>query len=705
MDARTREALSRASMLIRKLKSEKEELANQKKGLAAANETLKAEVERLKGALKAKNSSLSSLSVSPKKASSTSSSAQKKHKKSELYEEIDQVLKEVIEEPPSKKIAATALLKCKKRRRNRDEACEMFRDALSSGGSVSSIADALCEIPYGTIVKFQPFRVRRQCQYRERLQRAQANETWSSRHVMVEILAWFRAYERDAKKCVDLICVLARRLGGDTLRVAFGNVSHAAVSWTSFLASLPESRKRQFDDAVAYYQKLFNSPKTEKDLPFLAALDAEDRRDSSSSSSSDEEDDDEPSTTLSTRSRSVTTTVSSRSETMMALLGALCDRFDLVGFADRVSEEVRLRGGGGDHAPVAIDNFDSSQLGLCAWLLIRENPLDETVAKIRERLISRLGDDPSVAAALLAAHSGESNDGVCRAVVAWAASLSRPENLPLRLLRRIAATRARPAVRVINLETAKDRRIAMARLALLHGIDLERCEAVDAANVDEKVPIEVVTERWSKRCCDLNAKFDNSSRGMTCSEEGEIFLSDTERACAASHVAQWRRAKNDVDRPVVIMEDDVVLAPGFAENTRKAFEYVPDDYDILLLGYFFPGGEIPNLKRESPPRVLRHFIRPAYFWGLHAYSLSPKGAAKLLRHLPVDGPADVFVARLVNDRTLTAYAVKTKLAKQRTQHTSSIHHTNRLDPGVTFNKAKKITFVDTLNDDSSEYLW
>ena len=95
---------------------------------------------------------------------------------------------------------------------------------------------------------------------------------------------------------------------------------------------------------------------------------------------------------------------------------------------------------------------------------------------------------------------------------------------------------------------------------------------------------------------------------------------------------------------------------------------------------------------DVPLQTLEAFLVPRYFWGLHAYWLSPGGAAKLLRRLPVDCPVDVFVARSLHDDDLVGYAAKHKLAKQRTADTSTVEHTRRENSGVVHNPKKVIDF-------------
>ncbi|KAJ8601882.1 hypothetical protein CTAYLR_002636 [Chrysophaeum taylorii] len=545
----------------------------------------------------------------------------------------------------------------KGRKLEKEAALAHARRALRAASDREELAAALSCVNYGMTVHFPPFRVRKQSQHRAKIQAATANEKWSARHVVVEVLAWACGAgdsKAAAAAAADLFVSLASptRLGRDTLFVAVRDVAHASLSWATWTGSLSEAFKRQLDDALAWHE---------------AARPPE--------------------------------------ETMGDVFAALRDRLGL--------ESEALGDGDVSAATKAIIRRSASwarealkpdapplTTGIAAWLLVREDPLDAAAARARETLRAKLGP-PEVARALLAAHSGEANDGACGAVVDWARRLPVAERaaLPRRLLRRIADVCRRPRARVINLAGATRRRKAMARLALVHGLDLERCRAADA---ETNIPEKTVAATWSRGACETNARFDQSSRGLEYLDRAELpALSATERACAASHVEQWRRARGDGE-PVIIFEDDVVLAPGFSQQARAALMDAPPDADLVLFGYFFPGAEIDDLRRQ-PAAVLRRFLRPSYFWGLHAYALFPKGAAKLLRHLPVDSPADVFVARLVHDRTLAAYAVRTKLAKQRTQTTSSIDHSNRDDPGVTFDPSKRITY-DPL-DDLASHVW
>ena len=109
------------------------------------------------------------------------------------------------------------------------------------------------------------------------------------------------------------------------------------------------------------------------------------------------------------------------------------------------------------------------------------------------------------------------------------------------------------------------------------------------------------------------------------------------------------------------------------------------------------GTSLATLREEAdlkdvPAATLKHFVVPSYFWGAHAYALTPGGAAKLLRRLPVDCPLDVFLAMATHSGDLSTYAAKHKLAKQRTADTSTVTHTGRANSGVVHDPKKLISF-------------
>lgn len=112
----------------------------------------------------------------------------------------------------------------------------------------------------------------------------------------------------------------------------------------------------------------------------------------------------------------------------------------------------------------------------------------------------------------------------------------------------------------------------------------------------------------------------------------------------------------------LILEDDAVIDPHpklkgkyvnpnskklikkeFLQRLKDIEDKIPADFDICYLGY---NGK--SLQKT----IKKTLVRPEYVWQLHAYVLSPKGAAKLLMHLPVSAPVDNFIAKLIFEKKL-----------------------------------------------------
>src|SRR5207253_1313939 len=64
--------------------------------------------------------------------------------------------------------------------------------------------------------------------------------------------------------------------------------------------------------------------------------------------------------------------------------------------------------------------------------------------------------------------------------------------------------------------------------------------------------------------------------------------------CYLSHLAVLKQAHARRE-PCIILEDDLVLTPDFAEAFNAFFEAVPEDWDVIILS----GGE-----HQQPPQVL-----------------------------------------------------------------------------------------------------
>jgi len=129
--------------------------------------------------------------------------------------------------------------------------------------------------------------------------------------------------------------------------------------------------------------------------------------------------------------------------------------------------------------------------------------------------------------------------------------------------------------------------------------------------------------------------------------------------CALSHIAFWR-ACAVADGPVTVCEDDAILHPDFSRCAAAAAELRPD-FDLILWGWNFNSvlaGELFDgapfamgfdearmrqstaaFRAQGPTPTLLRLHRA---FGTLCYTISPKGAAKLLALCLPLAPARVF---------------------------------------------------------------
>lgn len=113
-------------------------------------------------------------------------------------------------------------------------------------------------------------------------------------------------------------------------------------------------------------------------------------------------------------------------------------------------------------------------------------------------------------------------------------------------------------------------------------------------------------------------------------------LSDGEYACALSHQAMYRTVLDRGLPGAVILEDDAVLQPGFADFMARGLYRA---HEMVLLDHL-GGTRWPGRAAEILPGVAAHRVATQP-WLTTGYTLSRAAAATLRRRgLPIRGTAD-----------------------------------------------------------------
>jgi GR25 family glycosyltransferase involved in LPS biosynthesis len=111
--------------------------------------------------------------------------------------------------------------------------------------------------------------------------------------------------------------------------------------------------------------------------------------------------------------------------------------------------------------------------------------------------------------------------------------------------------------------------------------------------------------------------------------------------CYLSHVKCWERCVQ-LDKPVLVFEDDCVVTPAILKEIHKKLSTMPDDLEFGGIGYI-PCQ--PNFVNDAWYTIPYLFKRG--YVGAQCYYITPAGARKLLAYaFPINGHVDQYIGML-----------------------------------------------------------
>jgi GR25 family glycosyltransferase involved in LPS biosynthesis len=173
-----------------------------------------------------------------------------------------------------------------------------------------------------------------------------------------------------------------------------------------------------------------------------------------------------------------------------------------------------------------------------------------------------------------------------------------------------------------------------------------------------------VTEEWDKSL--FNKK---TSR--------YIKMSDGEIGCCVSHAKIWQKVVDENISKCLVLEDDAIkILPGFDGILSSLIDKLPEDWDILLLGFM--------LFKDSCQVIDDDISKVSDFLLTHCYLINNKGAKKLLDNLPINAPIDTFLSSISDKVNIYRHnLVRRKSSKKQKSYLigqysniSLINHTN-----------------------------
>ena len=123
-----------------------------------------------------------------------------------------------------------------------------------------------------------------------------------------------------------------------------------------------------------------------------------------------------------------------------------------------------------------------------------------------------------------------------------------------------------------------------------------------------------------------------------------IDMTDGELGVSISHYRLWKMIaeQNEFDSVLILEDDAIQISTDIEKRLDDIFKEVPNNWDIILLGFWLHKG-------DTGYKVSDNIYRVKDFVLMHSYIINKKGAKKLLQNLPIDAPLDTWMS-LISDK-------------------------------------------------------
>ena len=164
------------------------------------------------------------------------------------------------------------------------------------------------------------------------------------------------------------------------------------------------------------------------------------------------------------------------------------------------------------------------------------------------------------------------------------------------------------------------------------------CERVDAIDGKKLTKENIADNLISSE--GISDAYNNDQRVYEPLTQGGI-------GCALSHKRVYEKIVNDKINRCLILEDDAKFDIDFFSKLNEIEKNVPQDFDILFLGY-----HVSYIKND----INDYYFKPERVYGLFGYVVSYEGAKKLLDIFPLTYQIDTEISN--NMSKFNAYCVK-----------------------------------------------
>ena len=194
----------------------------------------------------------------------------------------------------------------------------------------------------------------------------------------------------------------------------------------------------------------------------------------------------------------------------------------------------------------------------------------------------------------------------------------------------------------INLDRSEDRKQSLESICSSQNIVSERITAIDGKKLD------INDKKYEKAIHKIKWWFEKNNL----SNIGHF-------GCYLSHMKTYETFLQSNSEYCLILEDDIeLLTNDLKSEIIKNMNNLPEDWNILLLGYEIDGRK-KNVKNGNKNTKLKNgLLNITYFVGLHAYIINRKTAKILLENLQtLDWILDWNICYLAEKNIVNVYGV------------------------------------------------
>lgn len=200
----------------------------------------------------------------------------------------------------------------------------------------------------------------------------------------------------------------------------------------------------------------------------------------------------------------------------------------------------------------------------------------------------------------------------------------------------------------INLDRRPDRDANVRKIIKENNLQsiTTRLSAVDGSKLDLTKLSGIITDKGV-----VDAKTKNLKTG--------IPLTIGAIGCAMSHMECWKMIIRQKTPRALILEDDIEVAPGFRHRLNTYSSQIPDNFDVLFLGYHPASLKYINsipINSVEPIVVTSNKV-----YGLFGYIVSYEGAHKLMKMFPITQQIDTEMSHAFKKYNIKAYLLRPEL--------------------------------------------